>query len=531
MLRRPPNSIWLLLSLTTVPFIYNSCQGGLFSQQGFSTAQSQCKSGLFKGQLQKLADLSAEDPFRARKVKLFSDESFSAQGKAGPSAKLDSGSRLGVVLDNSCLENGQGGPLSNELARGSKLNPLLDRQAYAWDLQRDMVESEIVDVADADPCVVGVSWNREYKTQAFNDPSLSVQSHLAALRAEESYAAFYGGGGSLNPTNGEPVIVAVIDSGVDWPHPDIYGNLQQHRDGIGIDITTVNGTISYDPSDVSPIGHGTHVTGLIAAVTNNSIGVAGAAPFRVKIMPIKVFARDASGDLSTTSTHLFNAMRTAHRSGAKVINLSLGSINFGPATDSVAESAVIEAVSNGATVVTVTGNAEGGASGADINGSTLTVIPGIYANRPGVIGVGSFDVASGNKSNFSHFSTTYGEIAAPGAENGLTGLYSTLPRTQNSYGRLAGTSQAAPLVSAAAALTVALIKGAYNNVPPTPEEVERLILESAVKDGKLAPYFKNGQRLDLLSLVRKINAEYPLTKASATPGSVNSLDLSSSACH
>jgi subtilisin family serine protease len=314
---------------------------------------------------------------------------------------------------------------------------------------------------------------------------------------------------------GNPVLVAVVDTGVDWQHPDLAANLWQHSQGFGIDITTLGGTVSYFPSDISAIGHGTHVSGMIAAASDNGIGITGVMPFRAKVMPIKLFAADASGNLSTTSQYFYNALRFAYLNGASVANLSIGSITFGTATDPVAEQAVSEALGKGLTIVTVTGNSEGGANGQEVNGSSLTVIPGIYSNRQGVIGVGSIDAATGTKSFFSHYSTTYGEVAAAGAEQGSTGVLSTLPRTLSSYGRLAGTSQAAPQVSAAAALTIGILKDAYGTAP-TPAEVERLIVESAYKDPRLTNYFKGGNRLDLVRLVQKINTDYPNTRAGGT---------------
>jgi subtilisin family serine protease len=162
----------------------------------------------------------------------------------------------------------------------------------------------------------------------------------------------------------------------------------------------------------------------------------------------------------------------------------------------------------------VIGNANSG-NGVNIDGVNNSSIPGQFSTTAGVIGVGSFDASTGNKSFFSNYSTTYAEIGAPGAESGTTGLVSTIPTAIGSYGRLAGTSQAAPLVSAAAGLTIGLIRNAYG-VSPTPAEVERLLTASAVKSSQLTSYFKDGNRLDLLSLVQKINADYPLTATGGT---------------
>ncbi|NJM10181.1 MAG: S8 family serine peptidase, partial [Bdellovibrionaceae bacterium] len=79
-----------------------------------------------------------------------------------------------------------------------------------------------------------------------------------------------------------------------------------HSAGWGVDITTVGGTgaVDYNPFDISGIGHGTHVAGLMAAVSNNSQGIIGTMPYRAKIMAIKMF-KVTNGELTTTSQHFF----------------------------------------------------------------------------------------------------------------------------------------------------------------------------------------------------------------------------------
>jgi subtilisin family serine protease len=243
-------------------------------------------------------------------------------------------------------------------------------------------------------------------------------------------------------------------------------------------------------------------------------------PFRAKIMGIKVFKADSAGNLSTNSTYIYNGIKFAYLNGANVVNLSLDAITDGPASDPVQEAGFDEAIADGVTMVVALGNSDANSSGALIDGVNLTSIPAVFASKKGVIGVGSIDVSTLNKSYFSHYSPVYGEIGAPGAESGTTGLVSTVPISLGSYARLAGTSQAAPQVSAAAGLTIGLIKQAYG-VAPTAAEVERLIEDGAVKSPALSPYFKDGNRLDLLSLVQKINADYPQTYTGSPSAPVN----------
>ncbi|MBX3022309.1 MAG: S8 family serine peptidase [Bdellovibrionales bacterium] len=507
--------------LIALPMSFNSCQGGLLGN-GFMAKQS-CKVGLEKGIVTKMAFDSniTPQPFAAGKVNL-GPSSSSANGslsKATAAPDLSAGRRLAVILDNSCLDRSQATVISQmAIASGERMSAL-NRQAYEWKLERAYTEEELNTLAAADSCVVGVSWNKDYKIAAltFNDSSFSNQAHFPSVRAQEAYSLFYGNGGAMSTTTGNPVVIAVVDTGIDWMHPDLKNNLWVHSQGVGIDITTLGTSlVDFNPFDVSDFGHGTHVAGLIAAIANNSQGTVGLMPYRAKLMAIKVFKRESNGDLSTTSNFFFNALQFAYLNNADVINLSLGSVTSGSASDPVAESGLDEALQRGVTVTTVIGNADTG-NGQNIDGNTMTSIPGIYASKAGVVGVGSYDVASGGKSYFSHYSTTYAEIAAPGAESSGTGIYSTLPTAQGSYGRLSGTSQSAPLVAAAAGLTIGLIRNAYG-IDPTPAEVERLLLTSAVKSTALTTYFKNGNRLDLLNLAQKINTDYPNTRVTSTAG-------------
>lgn len=508
-----PKPQWLIavFSLLSIPFIFNSCQGGLLGSKGFAS-KSACVAQ--NGKVSKLP-IESTNIFAGQKVKLRNDlENSDVRSKATGDLSLSAGERLSLIADNQCLRLQTSNPpvISQQLLVSGQMIEALDRQAYEWVLPQAYTDRELEQLANQEPCVIGLSWNRSYKLQTsqappltFDDPSKIYQTHLQSIRAESAYDLFYRNGGM--PQTGNPIVVAVIDSGVDYQHPDLAGNIFAHSLGVGIDITSLGGQVNYYPSDISSIGHGTHVAGLIGAIANNTTGVMGAMPYRVKIMPIRLFRLDANGDLSTTSQFFYNALQYAYLNKAHVANLSIGSITAGPATDSVAFAGVREAVEKNMVVITVIGNADGGANGQEVNGTTLSSIPGQYSNQAGVIGVGSFDVQSGAKSFFSHYSTTFVEISAPGADQGSTGIFSTLPVAMSSYGRLAGTSQAGPLVSAAAALAVGLVHS-KTGVYPTAAEVERLVVQSASPSSQLASFFKNGNRLDLVNLAQKINSEY-----------------------
>ncbi|MEZ5574084.1 MAG: S8 family serine peptidase [Halioglobus sp.] len=155
-----------------------------------------------------------------------------------------------------------------------------------------------------------------------------------------------------------PVLVAVIDSGIDLQHPDLLGQIWTNPaeiPGNGIDdddnglVDDVNGwnfvANNNDLSDTS--GHGTLVAGIIGARSNNGIGIAGANP-QVQLMPLKVTNFAGRGN----SVGLAAAITYATRAGAKVINISLG----GPEFSSAEQSAVDYALQRGVLLVVAAGN-------------------------------------------------------------------------------------------------------------------------------------------------------------------------------
>ena len=532
MKRLAPSHILGMIALLLLPFVYNSCQGGFLAAKGKSgnNSSTSCKVAMEKGMPMKVIVDNDAPPsaFAQRKVMLKNDmdANTDALSKADGAIEIAAGTELGVIMNNECIQ-GIRNDLDSTIITKSAIEsggmyPELKRQAYLWKLDRAYEDSEIEEIASNEACVIGIAWNKEYTTQAaFNDSNYMYQTHFGAVKAEAAYPKIYNDQGGMG-SSGSSTVIAVMDTGVDWTHPDLQNNIWAHQYGMGIDITTLpafnTGPVNYNPADISPIGHGTHVAGLIGAISNNSLGTVGLMPKRAKIMAIKVFKMNSSNALVTSSQYFYNGVQYAYLNGASVINISLAEIKNGSNSDSLANSAFEEAVNNGMTVVTVIGNASSG-NGALVNGTTLSSMPGQYATRAGVIGVGSTDAATGDKSYFSHYSTTYAEISAPGAESGSTGLISTTPVALNSYGRLAGTSQAAPLVAAAAGMVVGMIKEAYN-ISPTPAETERLIMAAAAKVDKLKPYFKDGNALDLSRLADIVNRDYPLTKSS------NSVDLS-----
>ena len=239
------------------------------------------------------------------------------------------------------------------------------------------------------------------------------------------------------------VRVAVIDSGVDFGHPELRNRIVAHKSFVG-------GTVA------DTIGHGTFVAGEIAAIADNSTGIAGLAP-PARLVVAKVVRDDGTIPPRAEA----RAIRWAVRQGARVINLSLGSTRdpSDPSDDGfsqVEQGAIEYAVRHGALVVAAAGN-----------GNDAPVKPWPYASYPAafphVLGVGAYGRLGGVPS-FSNRDDRLVDLTAPGMD-----IFSLFPRPLTApfsacseqgysscgtkdYRHADGTSFSSPQVAAAAAL-------------------------------------------------------------------------------
>ena len=273
------------------------------------------------------------------------------------------------------------------------------------------------------------------------DPLVPRQYYLAQDHAFDAF------GPELPVVN--PVRIAIIDSGIDGGHPEFpRQRIWQARSWVG-------GSALTDEE-----GHGTFVAGEIAAAINNNEGIAGMA-FPAQLVIAKIARSDQTIDVRDEA----QAIRWAVSVGARVINLSIGGLRnpFNPRVDtfSKVEAAAIQyAVRRGVVLVAAVGNSD-----------EAPQTPWPYASYPAalphVIGVSALS-PTGNVPNFSDRDRIYNDVSAPGQE-----IYSTLPRALTSFRPLcmnqgysdcgpdefrhaAGTSFAAPQVTAAAAVLFAL---------------------------------------------------------------------------
>lgn len=265
-------------------------------------------------------------------------------------------------------------------------------------------------------------------------------------------------------TGNSSIIIAVVDTGVDMNHPDLQGKVIAGYDFANGDA---------DPTDDQ--GHGTHVAGIIGAIGNNNIGVAGVI-WQNKILAVKVLNSTNTGSYSAIA----NGIIYAADNGAKIINLSLG----GTADGITLKNAINYATNKGVIVVAAAGN----------NGTNTPFYPAYYEN---VIAVGATDSTDKLWSNSNYGSWV--DVVAPGSS--IRSTYWTAT-SGSIYASMTGTSMAAPHVSGVTGLLLS------HDITRTPTTIRALIEQSTDDIGVTGKdtCFANG----------RINAYKAVTKVSST---------------
>lgn len=242
-------------------------------------------------------------------------------------------------------------------------------------------------------------------------------------------------------TQGEHTVVAVIDTGIDYEHPDLKKNVVG---GAGF----IHGFKDKDYMDEN--GHGTHVAGIIAAQG----ALLGVAP-HTKLLAVKVLDKNGQGSFTNIARGVAWARKWRGPAGEKVnvINLSLG----GPLSHTMLYDEIKKAVGDGISVVCAAGNSGDGDPDTD-----EISYPAYY---PETIAVGAVD----NQTGLANFSNSNDRInvVAPGVET-----YSTYPGGR--YVKLSGTSMAAPHVSGAVALICSRFYNRFGHYPSPPYVKELL---------------------------------------------------------
>jgi uncharacterized repeat protein (TIGR02543 family) len=263
------------------------------------------------------------------------------------------------------------------------------------------------------------------------DPYINQQYALNVLDIFESWEMTEGS---------NEVIVAVIDTGIDILHNEFIGRISN------LSYNAVTETIGLE-AVVDDQGHGTMVSGIIAAVKNNRTGIAGITS-NVKVMAIKA---NASGEDTFKDSALIEGIYYAVDNGADIINLSLGSNYPNP----LVKDALDYAETHGVIVVAASGN----------DGNDEAFYPAAFPSTISVSSIGE-DLSIAEYSNFGETI----DISAPGSD-----IITTI--MNNSYGSVSGTSFAAPQVVGALALMLSYFPDM------SAEEITQRFLLSAVDYG------------------------------------------------
>jgi serine protease len=398
---------------------------------------------------------------------------ISIQQAAGRQSAASIATSLGLSYKSGNVKRNMLMKLEPENSRASTFSVLgIQRKAKANNkqLQHKLDTIEVVKALRKRPDIVSARLN--YIRQSFQEPDdefYNYQWHYPQIKLPQAWDV---------TTGNNNVIVAVIDTGVLLDHPDLQGQLvpgydfirdpDNAADGNGIDDNP------YDEGD-DPNGnssfHGTHVSGTIAASSNNNNGVSGIA-WGAKVMPLRALGRFGGTDYDIEQAVRFaaqlpNDSGTIPTQKADVINLSLG----GPTNSTIPSEAFRLAREAGVIVVAASGNE----ASSGIN---------YPASLDGVVSVSATTINNA-LAPYSNFGNTV-DIAAPGGDfadrNGdgyVDGVLSTAASDANGvlefgYAFFQGTSMAAPHVAGVAAL----MKSANNSL--TPDEFDQLLANGEI---------------------------------------------------
>jgi subtilisin family serine protease len=306
-------------------------------------------------------------------------------------------------------------------------------------------------------------------------------------------------------TTSSNAVVAVVDTGVSYKHPDLITNtwknpgdtvngLDDDSDGFTDDVFGAD-FFSNDSNPDDDGGHGTHVAGIIGAQGNNALGVTG-VNWDVNVMSLKFLDENGEGNTADAA----NAIDYAVDHGARVVNASWG----GPSFSQSLYGAIRRAGERGTLVVAAAGN-------DGVNADTRPDYPAAF-DLPNIISVAATDRAD-RLLDFSNYGAKSVDLAAPGDD-----ITSTVPTITDptGYAAFSGTSMAAPFVSGAAALYLSKYPAAGV------DQIKAALLGTADKLPTLLGKTVSGGRLNI---ARALGASAPSTKPGrdTTPPSAFSL--------
>ncbi len=327
-------------------------------------------------------------------------------------------------------------------------------------------------------------------------------------------------------TGSSNVIIAVIDSGIAYDHPDLAANMWRNpvetpnngrdddRNGFVDDVFGYDFR-SGDNDPMDPDGHGTHVAGTIGAVGNNNSGVTGVMQ-KVKLMALK--ASDENGNLPEDA--ILSAIDYAISKGARVINASYTR----PGKCSKFEyDALSRANAAGVMVLAAAGN-----DNLNSDDDDKRVFPAGYSVRtdcgaalPNVIAVAAINQI-GAKASFSNFGASSVQIAAPGVD--INSTNPGTPNAPNGYQFLSGTSMATPHVTGVVGLLLSI------NPNLTVSQIRNAILNTGEASPLLNGVVSSGRRLNAFNALNSIAPTFTVMVAkngtgtgtvASTPAGIN----------
>jgi thermitase len=352
------------------------------------------------------------------------------------------------------------------VAQYSKL-PEVEYAEENYEISLDVVEGPLVPVFPHDPQFID-QWALSNQGQRGGKPGADISAPLAWATT----------------TGSDKVVVAVLDSGVDYRHDDLANNMwvrpaemaPYHDDDLGT-IDDFNGFNAIDKGSdpMDDNGHGTHCAGIIGAEGSNDIGIAG-VDWNVRIMPLKFMN---AGGFGTTKDAIeaINYVIERKKAGVnvRVISASWGSTQKSRALEDI----IRKAYEEGILFVAAAGN-------ASTNNDRNPHYPSSY-NVPNVISVAALD-RHDQLASFSNYGPKSVVIAAPGVDILSTWL-------GNEYEEKSGTSMATPVVAGVAALVLAHEPGL------SVDELKKKLLTSVDKLDSLAGKVSSGGRINAAKAV------------------------------
>jgi len=374
----------------------------------------------------------------------------------------------------------------------------------------------LAQVLSARPDVLYAEPNFEVRAlDSPNDPQYAQQWALKNVgQSSDSFAAGTPGAdisaeGAWDVSTGNTAqVVGIVDTGIDYTHPDLQSNIWSAPAGFtvtvgGFPITCAAGThgfnailLTCDPMD--DFMHGTHVSGIIGAIGNNNVGVVG-VNWTTQMMGLKFLNSQGSGYTSDAINAIEFAIQAkalfAPSNGAnvRILTNSWGGSGFSQAL----EDEIDRAASNDMLFVAAAGN-------SSVSIDTLPMYPASY-NRPNMISVAATD-NNDALASFSNYSVNSVHLGAPGVD-----VLSTL--LGGTYGYLSGTSMATPHVTGAAALMLSVCT--LNT-----SSLKKNLLDNVDAIPALAGTTTTGGRLNVNHAVRSCNGPVGLSPVALTYGTV-----------